>query len=101
MVVYYKEFWKLLIDRDMTKTMVRKEAGIRTSALAKRENQNVSAEALVIICNTLKCGVSEIPKVDAVITMGCNVQCPFLPCSHREDWGWRIPRGNRTKRFST
>lgn len=45
--------------------------------------------------------LTEIPKVDAVITMGCNVQCPFLPCSHREDWGWRIPRGNRTKRFST
>ena len=19
--------------------------------------------------------------------MGCNVPCPYLPCSHREDWG--------------
>ena len=31
--------------------------------------------------------LSDIPEVDVVITMGCNVQCPFLPCSHREDWG--------------
>ena len=28
--------------------------------------------------------LSDIPEVDVVITMGCNVQCPFLPCSHRE-----------------
>ena len=37
--------------------------------------------------------LSEIPKVDVVITMGCNVQCPFLPCSHREDWGLEDPTG--------
>ena len=37
--------------------------------------------------------LSEIPEVDVVITMGCNVQCPFLPCSHREDWGLEDPTG--------
>lgn len=31
--------------------------------------------------------LADIPPVDVVITMGCNVQCPFLPCKHREDWG--------------
>ena len=31
--------------------------------------------------------LSGIPEVDVVITMGCNVQCPFLPCTHREDRG--------------
>jgi arsenate reductase len=25
--------------------------------------------------------------------MGCNVRCPFLPCSHREDWGLEDPSG--------
>ena len=35
--------------------------------------------------------LSDIPAVDVVITMGCNVQCPFLPCSHREDWGLEDP----------
>ena len=37
--------------------------------------------------------LSDIPEVDAVITMGCNVQCPFLPCFHREDWGLDDPTG--------
>lgn len=30
--------------------------------------------------------LNELPAIDIVITMGCNVQCPFLPCGHREDW---------------
>ena len=29
--------------------------------------------------------------VDIVITMGCNVQCPLLPCERREDWGLDDP----------
>ena len=37
--------------------------------------------------------LSDIPPVDVVITMGCNVQCPFLPCTHREDWGLEDPTG--------
>ena len=43
--------------------------------------------------------LTEIPKVDAVITMGCNVQCPFLPCSHREDWGLEDPTGKSDEAF--
>ena len=36
--------------------------------------------------------LSEIPPVDIVITMGCNVTCPNLPCRHREaDNPHRIP----------
>jgi len=35
--------------------------------------------------------LSELPEIDIVVTMGCNVQCPFLPCSHREDWGLDDP----------
>jgi arsenate reductase len=34
-----------------------------------------------------------IPAVDIVITMGCNVQCPSLPCRYREDWGLVDPSG--------
>lgn len=43
--------------------------------------------------------LSDIPEVDVVITMGCNVQCPFLPCSHREDWGLEDPSGKDDKAF--
>lgn len=37
--------------------------------------------------------ISELPQADAVITMGCNVQCPVLPCQWREDWGLEDPTG--------
>lgn len=37
--------------------------------------------------------LSELPPVDIVVTMGCNVNCPHLPCKHREDWGLDDPTG--------
>ena len=37
--------------------------------------------------------IAELPSIDVVITMGCNVECPFLPCSQREDWGLDDPTG--------
>ena len=37
--------------------------------------------------------LSELPPVDGVVTMGCNVQCPALPCAWREDWGLEDPTG--------
>ena len=40
-----------------------------------------------------------IPEVDVVITMGCNVNCPFLPCKHREDWGLEDPTGKSDEEF--
>ena len=43
--------------------------------------------------------LSDIPPVDIVVTMGCNVQCPFLPCSHREDWGLEDPSGKSDEAF--
>ncbi len=43
--------------------------------------------------------LSDIPPVDVVITMGCNVRCPFLPCSLREDWGLEDPTGQTDEKF--
>lgn len=43
--------------------------------------------------------LSEIPNVDIVITMGCNVNCPTLPCEHREDWGLDDPSGKSDEEF--
>lgn len=37
--------------------------------------------------------LDEIPELDVAITMGCNVQCPQLPCQFREDWGLDDPSG--------
>lgn len=41
----------------------------------------------------------EIPRVDIVITMGCNVECPYLPCKFREDWGLDDPSGSDDATF--
>lgn len=43
--------------------------------------------------------LAHIPPVDIVITMGCNVQCPVLPCKHREDWGLEDPTGKPDAEF--
>ena len=43
--------------------------------------------------------LSEIPPVDIVITMGCNVSCPSLPCRYREDWGLEDPTGKEDDIF--
>ena len=38
--------------------------------------------------------LSDIPdEVDYLITMGCNVVCPFIPNSKMEDWGIEDPSG--------
>jgi len=37
--------------------------------------------------------LSELPPIDVLITMGCNVTCPYLPCKLREDWGLEDPTG--------
>ena len=43
--------------------------------------------------------LSELPPVDVVVTMGCNVQCPLLPCRRREDWGLEDPSGKPDEAF--
>ena len=43
--------------------------------------------------------LNELPAVDIVITMGCNVNCPYLPCKYREDWGLDDPTGKDEKTF--
>ena len=43
--------------------------------------------------------LSDIPEVDVVITMGCTVQCPTLPCKWREDWGLEDPSGKEDEAF--
>ena len=43
--------------------------------------------------------LSDIPPVDVVVTMGCNVRCPMLPCRWREDWGLEDPTGKPDAAF--
>jgi arsenate reductase len=37
--------------------------------------------------------IETLPPLDVVITMGCNVSCPTLACTYREDFGLDDPSG--------
>lgn len=43
--------------------------------------------------------LNDIPTVDIVIKMGCNVVCPYLPAKHIEDWGLDDPTGKSDEEF--
>lgn len=43
--------------------------------------------------------LGDLPPIDVVVTMGCNVKCPYLPCKRREDWGIDDPTGKPDGEF--
>jgi len=44
--------------------------------------------------------LDEIPKeLDILITMGCGVECPYIPTKFREDWGLDDPSGGPKEDF--
>lgn len=43
--------------------------------------------------------LEELPAADIVITMGCGVKCPYMPCRYREDWGLDDPTGKADEDF--
>jgi protein-tyrosine-phosphatase len=46
--------------------------------------------------------LSDIPgELDILITMGCGVECPYVPTKHREDWGLDDPSGGPKEDFET
>ena len=67
MSISYNRLWKLLIDKGMTKTDMRKEAGISTNILAKMgRNQTVSMDTLAKIASVLNCGLDDIVEITGV-----------------------------------
>ena len=64
MSISYKKLWKLLIDKDMTKTQLREKADIATSTLAKlSKDKQVSMDVLLRICKTLECDIADIMEL--------------------------------------
>lgn len=64
MAINYNKLWKLLIDRQMTKTELREKANFSTVTLARMgKNQHVSTEILAKICGVLKCELSDIVEI--------------------------------------
>ena len=60
----YNKLWKLLIDKDMTRSEMRKMAGISSSSLAQLgKGENVATDVLLRICEALGCGLNDIAEV--------------------------------------
>ena len=64
MAVSYNRLWKLLIDKGITKTEMRKQAGISTTVLAKMgKNETVSMDTLARIAAVMECGLDDIVEI--------------------------------------
>lgn len=62
----YQRLWKLLIDKGMTKTQIRKAAGISTSILAKMgKGEPVAMDTLAKICVAFECTLDDIVEIDS------------------------------------
>ena len=71
MAFSYNRLWKLLIDKGITKTEMRKAAGISTSILAKMgKNESVSMDTLAKIAAVMECGLDDIVEVNANLENG-------------------------------
>lgn len=64
MAVSYNRLWKMLIDKGIIKTEMRKKACISTSVLAKMgKNETVSMDTLVRITAVMNCGLDDIVEI--------------------------------------
>lgn len=63
--VNYKPLWKLLIDKDITKTQLREKTSIaRSTFLKMSNNEYVAMDVLVRICIALECGLDDIVEIE-------------------------------------
>lgn len=64
MNVSFNKLWKLLIDKNTTRTKLRTEAKVSSNAMAKLgKNESVQLEVLVKICNHLGCTLDDIVEI--------------------------------------
>lgn len=64
MILDYNKLWKLMIDKNINKTELCKQAKISTNAMAKMgRNESVPLETLVRICDVLKCNLNDVVEI--------------------------------------
>ena len=64
MTISYKKLWKLLIDKEMKKIDLEKEAGISHYAMNKLgRNENVTVDVLAKVCKALNCTMDDILEI--------------------------------------
>lgn len=63
--VNYKPLWKMLIDKEMSKSKLREKTGIAPSTFTKMSNNEyVALDVLVRICTAMDCGLDDIVEIE-------------------------------------
>ena len=64
MALSYNKLWKLLIDRNLTKTQLHELTGLSKSTISKLSNEeNVNTNVLEKICILLDCEIADIVEI--------------------------------------
>lgn len=64
MKISYKKLWMLLIQRDITKVMLKKDLGIAAGTMSKlNKGEEVALSVLIRICEYLNCDIGDICEV--------------------------------------
>lgn len=59
--ISYNNLWKLLVDKNMNKSQLRKETGLGTGTMAKLSKcEPVGLEILAKICYALNCKIEDV-----------------------------------------
>lgn len=62
--ITYKKLWKLLIDRNMSRSQLKTVTGISTASIAKLgKGENITTGVLIKICEGLQCDLADIMEL--------------------------------------
>lgn len=64
MKISYKKLWMLLIQKDISKAILRKDVGLSTGTMSKlNKGEEVALSVLMRICNYLDCDIGDICEI--------------------------------------
>ena len=63
-MISYKPLFRLLLEKDMTKTQLREAAGFSSATLAKMsKGEYISLETIEHICIYLQCNIEDVVEI--------------------------------------
>jgi protein-tyrosine-phosphatase len=77
-------------------------AGSRPSGIVNAKAVNAMREKGCDLTKHTSKSLDEVPQIewDAVVTMGCGDECPFVRAKRREDWALPDPRDLPPRQFN-
>lgn len=61
MRISYNKLWKMLIDKNMKKSVLKEKAGISSASVAKLgKGDNITTDVLLRICEAMDCHLDDI-----------------------------------------